>query len=132
MYVKVFSKQKNYFFKIFKKTIDTIRNCVYNATWVYEIEQILESMFVLRKTNLRKEVFKMFPNFSAEYSRRGFTLEKLAEEMEKRGCKRTVPTLSQKLNGKYTLTLDEAKILRDIVAPQKTIDVLFSEEAIED
>lgn len=73
----------------------------------------------------------MYPNFNAEYARRGFTLDKLAEEMEKRGCKRTVPTLSQKLNGKYVLTLDEAKTLRDIVAPEKTIDVLFSEEIVE-
>jgi hypothetical protein len=72
----------------------------------------------------------MFPNFNAEYSRRGFTLEKLSEEMEKRGCKRTVPTLSQKLNGKYELTLNEAKALRDVVAPNMTIDELFSEEAV--
>lgn len=72
----------------------------------------------------------MYPNFSAEYARRGFTLEKLSEEMEKRGCKRTVATISQKLNGKYVLTLNEAKILRDIVAPEISIDVLFSEEAI--
>ena len=72
----------------------------------------------------------MYPNFNAEYARRGFTLEKLSEEMEKRDCKRTVATLSQKLNGKYTLTLNEAKILRDIVAPEMLIDTLFSDEAI--
>lgn len=72
----------------------------------------------------------MYPNFNAEYARRGFTLEKLAEEMKKRDCGRTVATLSQKLNGKYTMTLNEAKILRDIVAPEISIDVLFSEEAI--
>lgn len=70
----------------------------------------------------------MFPNFNAEYARQGFTLEKLSEEMEKRGCKRTVSTLSQKLNGKYILTLNEAKILRDIVAPNMSIDVLFRED----
>lgn len=72
----------------------------------------------------------MYPNFKAEYVRRGFTLDRLAEEMEKRGCKRTIATLSQKLNGKYVLTLFEAKILRDIVAPEISIDVLFSEEAV--
>ena len=71
----------------------------------------------------------MYPNFNAEYARRGFTLEKLTEEMEKRGYKRTISTLSLKLNGKYKLTLGEAKILRDIVAPEMSIDVLFSEEA---
>ena len=73
----------------------------------------------------------MFPNLNAEYSRRGFTLERLSEEMDKRGCKRTVSTLSQKLNGKYELTLNEAKVIRDIVAPQVSLDVLFSEEAIQ-
>ena len=72
----------------------------------------------------------MYPNFNAEYARRGFTLEKLAEEMEARDCKRTVATLSQKLNGKYVITLNEAKILRDIVAPEMSIDVLFDTEAI--
>lgn len=72
----------------------------------------------------------MYPNFNAEYARRGFTLEKLAAEMESRGCKRTISTLSQKINGKYVMTLDEAKVLRDIVAPEISIDVLFSEEAI--
>lgn len=69
----------------------------------------------------------MYPNFNAEYARKGFTLEKLAEEMEKRGCKRTVPTLSQKLNGKYPITLDEAKVLQTIVAPDIPIDILFEE-----
>ena len=73
----------------------------------------------------------MFPNFNAEYARRGFTLDKLAEEMKRRGCKRTVSTLSQKLNGKYTLTLTEAKILRDIVAPEMSIDELFDEVVCE-
>ena len=72
----------------------------------------------------------MFPNFNAEYARRGFTLERLADEMEARGCKRTVSTLSQKLNGKYVMTLLEAKLLRDIVAPEVSIDVLFSDVAI--
>lgn len=71
----------------------------------------------------------MYPNFNAEYARKGFTLEKLAEEMEKRNCKRTVSTISQKLNGKYPITLDEAKILQSIVAPDISIERLFSEEA---
>lgn len=69
----------------------------------------------------------MYPNFNAEYARKNFTLEKLAEEMEKRGYKRSVPTLSQKLNGKYPITLDEAKVLQTIVAPDIPIDVLFEE-----
>ena len=69
----------------------------------------------------------MYPNFNAEYARKGMTLEKLAEETEKRGCKRTVPTWSQKLNGKFELTLNKAKVLRDVVAPSISIDELFKE-----
>lgn len=67
----------------------------------------------------------MYSNFKAEYARKGFTLEKLVEEMEKRGCKRTMTTLSQKLNGKYTLTLNEAKVLQEIVAPEIPLEILF-------
>ena len=69
----------------------------------------------------------MFPNFNAEYARNKFTLEKLVEEMEKRGCGRTVATMSQKLNGKFPITLNEAKVLQEIVAPNIPIDILFEE-----
>ena len=69
----------------------------------------------------------MFPNFNAEYARRNFTLEKLAEEMKKHDCGRTVSTLSQKLNGLYPITLKEAKVLKMIVAPDVSLDVLFAE-----
>ena len=69
----------------------------------------------------------MYPNFNAEYARKGLTLDKLTEEMRNRGVSRTVPTLSLKLNGKYPLTLGEAKVLRDIVAPEISLDVLFKE-----
>lgn len=71
----------------------------------------------------------MYPNFNAEYSRRNFTLEKLSKEMEKRGYRRTPGTLSQKLNGKFPITLNEAKALKSIVAPDIPLEVLFSEEA---
>ena len=73
----------------------------------------------------------MYPNFYAEYARNGLTLEKLADEMKKRGCKRTVPTISYKLNGKYPLTLDEAKILQLIVAPHIPIEILFETKEVE-
>ena len=69
----------------------------------------------------------MFPNFNAEYARKGFTLEKLAEEMEKRGCKRTVPTLSLKLNGKLPLSLREAKMLKECLETDLSIEHLFEE-----
>lgn len=69
----------------------------------------------------------MYRNFNAEYARKNLTLEKLAEEMEKRGCKRTVSTLSQKLNGKFPILLSEAKVLKEIVAPDIPLEELFEE-----
>lgn len=69
----------------------------------------------------------MYPNFNAEYARKGLTLEKLSSEMEARGCKRSVPTLSMKLNSKYALTLTEAKVLKEIVGTDLPLDILFDE-----
>lgn len=69
----------------------------------------------------------MFPNFEAEKARKGLTLEKISAEMEKRGCGRTVTTLSQKLNGQYPITLNEAKALKAIVGTDLPIEVLFEE-----
>lgn len=70
----------------------------------------------------------MYPNFNAEFARRGFTLEKLAEEMEKRGYRKTVTTLSMKLNGKAPLTVKEAKLMRDIVAPGMSLNIFDDSE----
>lgn len=104
------------FAKIRKKFIDKIENAHIIGIATCEIELIAD-----------KEVNSMYSNFNAEYARRGFTLEKLTEEMRNRGLSRTVQTLSKKLNGKYPLTLGEAKVLRDIVAPKMSIDTLFKE-----
>lgn len=67
----------------------------------------------------------MYPNLKAELARKGFTLEKLATEMGKRGYSRTVPTLSQKLNGKAELLYNEAKAIKAIVAPEIPLESLF-------
>lgn len=56
----------------------------------------------------------MYPNVEAERTRAGLTLEPIAEEL---GI--TVPTLSQKLNGKYPVTFDEAKKIKDIIVREK-------------
>ena len=69
----------------------------------------------------------MYPNFNAEYARKNLTLEKLVDEMDKLGYKRTVSTMSQKLTGKYPITLNEARALQQIVAPNISIDELFEE-----
>lgn len=73
----------------------------------------------------------MYPNFRAEYARKHLTLEKLVEGLEERGIKRNVPTMSLKLNGKYPLTLNEAKALKDIVDTELPLDVLFAERVTE-
>ena len=69
----------------------------------------------------------MYPNFNAEYARKGLTLEKLAEELKKHGIERTISTLSLKLNGRYGLSLYEAKALKAIVESNDPLDVLFEE-----
>jgi hypothetical protein len=71
----------------------------------------------------------MYPNLKAEIARKGFTLERLVEELKRRGFNITVSMLSQKLNGKYDIYLNEAKALKQIVETDISIDILF-EEAI--
>ena len=70
----------------------------------------------------------MYRNLNAEISRRGLTRERLAELM---GMPKA--TLSNKLNGRASLTLPEVKkikrILNDISSLKgMSIDVLFEEE----
>lgn len=64
----------------------------------------------------------MYPNVIAEMARRKITLEIVAPLVNM-----TIATLSKKLNGESILTLNEAKILRDVVAPDMLIDELFEE-----
>ena len=56
----------------------------------------------------------MYPNVEAERIRAGLTLEPIAEAL---GV--TVSTLSLKLNGKYPITFNEAKKIKDIIAEAK-------------
>lgn len=69
----------------------------------------------------------MYPNFNAEYARKNFTLEKFVEELKKRGISMTVGTLSQKKTGKYPITLNEAKVFKEIVETDLPLDILFKE-----
>lgn len=77
----------------------------------------------------------MYPNVVAEYKRAGLTLQMIADKLDI-----TISTLSQKLNGKYPITFDEAVKIRDIIVDAKqtrgitinidmAIDVLFEEVA---
>lgn len=69
----------------------------------------------------------MFPNLNAEIARKGLTLERIVEELKKRGFNMTVSMLSQKLNGKYKLYFNEAKALKEIVETNLSLDELFEE-----
>lgn len=64
----------------------------------------------------------MYKNAKAEMVRRGLRLEDVAPRMDM-----TVSTLSQKLNGKYPFTLNEAKTFKSIVETELSLEVLFEE-----
>lgn len=69
----------------------------------------------------------MYPNLNAEFARKKLTLEKVVEELKSRGIDMSVSTLSQKRNGKYSFTLDEAKALKEITGADIPLEVLFEE-----
>lgn len=62
----------------------------------------------------------MYRNVKAEMSRKGIILEDLAEAL---GV--TVSTVSQKLNGKYPITLAEAKIIKKRLGVDMPLEELF-------
>lgn len=62
----------------------------------------------------------MYKNVKAEMSRKGIILEDLAEAL---GV--TVSTVSQKLNGKYPITLTEAKIIKSRLGVDLPLEELF-------
>jgi len=62
----------------------------------------------------------MYKNVKAEMSRKGITLEDLAEALGK-----TVSTVSQKINGKYPITLAEAKIIKSRLGVALPLEELF-------
>ena len=64
----------------------------------------------------------MYPNVKAEMARQGLTQEPIAREL-----KITVPTLSQKLSGKYPITLNEAKKIKAILKTDLPLEKLFEE-----
>lgn len=62
----------------------------------------------------------MYRNAKAEMVRAGLTLADLSENLGG-----TVSTWSLKLNGKYPITLDEAKRFKRLVKTELPIEVLF-------
>jgi transcriptional regulator with XRE-family HTH domain len=69
----------------------------------------------------------MYPNLKAELARKNITLEKLSKALEERGIYKTIQTLSNRINGKCTFTLDEAKAIKEILGTDIPIDILFEE-----
>lgn len=69
----------------------------------------------------------MYPNVEAERARLGLTLEKIAEAMKERKMVGTITSWSLKLSGKVPITLDEARVLKEILNTDLPIEVLFEE-----
>lgn len=63
-----------------------------------------------------------YPNLRAERSRKGITIKNIADKL---GL--TSGTVSLKLNGKYPITLDEAKQIKEILNVDIPLEVLFEE-----
>lgn len=64
----------------------------------------------------------MYRNAKAELVRAGLTLADVSENI-----KGTIATWSQKLNGKYPITLNEAKKFKALVNSELPLEVLFEE-----
>lgn len=68
----------------------------------------------------------MYPNLNAEMARYNITNQDIAIAID-----RTESTVSLKLNGKFPITLDEAKKIKAVISTNKPIEVLFSTEVID-
>lgn len=66
----------------------------------------------------------MYPNLRAEMARQNMTLAKLCKAIGKH----RVSTVSQMLNGKTRLTLDDAEKIRTALKVDMTLDELFQRE----
>ncbi len=64
----------------------------------------------------------MYNNVKAEMKRKGIILEDLAEALNL-----TISTVSQKLNGNYPITLNEAKIIKSRLGVDIPLEELFEE-----
>lgn len=68
----------------------------------------------------------MYPNLNAELARRGWTKKVLSEKLDVRYA-----TIVDKLNGKYPLTLNECKEIKDKLDTKMSIDELFLQNEYE-
>lgn len=65
----------------------------------------------------------MFPYLRGEMAKRMYTVSKMAKDLGISIC-----TLSTKLNGKYSFTLDEAKKIKELLGTDMSLDELFKLE----
>lgn len=70
----------------------------------------------------------MFSNLNAEIGRKNLTLKDIVKELRKRGFKTTIPSLSNKLNGKSKISFKEAKAIKEILNVDIPLEELFEEE----
>lgn len=66
----------------------------------------------------------MYPNLKAELARRDITVAELAERT---GI--NYQTLAKKISGKAPIAINEARIIRDAIDKELTVDYLFQEAA---
>lgn len=66
---------------------------------------------------------RTFPNLEAEMARKGLKGKDLAKVLGVR-----IATVYDKLNGKYSFSLDEAMIIKQTFFPEYSIEYLFSKE----
>lgn len=64
----------------------------------------------------------MYPNLKAEMARKGFTLADVSKVLGVR-----VSTVSDKFNGKYPISLNEAKKIKKMLDVDLTLEELFEE-----
>lgn len=64
----------------------------------------------------------MYRNVKAEMARQGMTLGMLADRLEL-----TLTTVSDKLNGKYPITFNQAKQIKSILGVDMPLEELFEE-----
>lgn len=64
----------------------------------------------------------MYPNVRAEMARKKVTLAILGEELNL-----STTTISLKLNGKYSISLDEAKKIKKVLETDLPLEILFEE-----
>ena len=74
----------------------------------------------------------MYPEFKGEYVKKGFTLEKIVEELRKKGYGTSVSYLSQLLNGNYPISFNLAKDLKEIIGSDLPLEDLFEVKEVKE